>query len=1280
MRSLLPSGHMTFPGELHCGANMNTYAEYPPSRPAQEPVEPPRPHGAPLQEDVDMSSGSSGNETENCPSGRGLRGGKELGVLVRPPVAPPGPDAFGLLMAKSEHSTTTSGCSSEQSAKADTHKELIKTLKELRVHLPGDKKAKGKASTLATLKYALRSVKQVKASEEYYQLLLSGESQACGASLPCYTAEDIEGATSEFIVKNAGMFAAAVSLVTGKILYVSDQVASIFHCKRDVFPGARFVEFLAPHDVSVFHASTTPYKLPLWGVCSGADAFTQDCMEEKSFFCRVSVGKSHENEIRYHPFRMTPYLVKVRDPQGTEGQLCCVLLAERMHSGYEAPRIPPEKRIFTTTHTPNCLFQDVDERAVPLLGYLPQDLIETPLLVRLHPSDRPLMLTIHKKIVQSGGQPFDSSPIRFRARNGEYVTLDTSWSSFINPWSRKISFIIGRHRVRVGPLNEDVFSAPSCVEEKGLHPSDQELTEQIHRLLLQPVPHSGSSGYGSLGSNGSHEPLMSQTSSSDSNGHKHSRQRRTEICKNANGRVKSKSPYPGDSGEQKEKRATETQSSSCAQMKAVPVEKDSSGASLPPGGFPEELGGKSPPAGSYQQISCLDGVIRYLESCSEAATLKRKCEFPANVATQKAGDKRKAVAGLGPHGTETASPSEVNSHAEVGAHLTSLTLPGKAESVVSLGSQCSYSSTIVHVGDKKPQPELELVEDAVSGPESLDGRPCGLGAEKDPLRTLGLTKEVLAAHTQKEEQSFLLKFKEMRKLHVFQSRCHYYLQEKSKGQLSERTTPGLRNASGIDSSWKKNGKNRKLKSKRAKPRDSSESTGSRGLAPHRPPLVGLNATAWSPSDTSQSSRPSTPFPDSMPAYSLPVFPAPGLMPTPGPVAATPVAPHASFAVPTVPMDTQHPPFTVPLAPVMALVLPNYSFPMVTPGLPQAFFPGQPNFLPKMIPASQPELPGRTSPPKQPCTCPRAECGPPASRAATPASLPSASGPTGRASPPLFESRGSSPLQLNLLQLEEAPEGSAVAATTAGSSETTGAGPDYKPGTALDRQPKPSPIREEPTDAPNSDALSTSSGLLDLLLHEDLCSATGSALSGSGASDSLGSSSLGRDTSGSGAGSSDTSHTSKYFGSVESSENNHKAEVKADVEESKHFIRHVLQDPVWLLMANADDSIMMTYQMPSRNLETVLKEDREKMEPLLKSQPKFTEGQTRELQDAHPWLREGHLPPALDVTECVYCENKEEDSICVPYEEDVPTLGLSGDPDTKEEGSGAPLSHRREEQT
>lgn len=42
---------------------------------------------------------------------------------------------------------------------------------------------------------------------------------------------------------------------------------------------------------------------------------------------------------------------------------------------------------------------------------------------------------------------------------------------------------------------------------------------------------------------------------------------------------------------------------------------------------------------------------RYLESCSEAATLKRKCEFLGNMATQKASDKRKAVASPGLHST-----------------------------------------------------------------------------------------------------------------------------------------------------------------------------------------------------------------------------------------------------------------------------------------------------------------------------------------------------------------------------------------------------------------------------------------------------------------------------------------------------------------------------------------------------------------------------------------------------------------------------------------------------
>lgn len=51
-------------------------------------------------------------------------------------------------------------------------------------------------------------------------------------------------------------------------------------------------------------------------------------------------------------------------------------------------------------------------------------------------------------VLQLAGQPFDHSPIRFCARNGEYVTMDTSWAGFVHPWSRKVAFVLGRHKVR----------------------------------------------------------------------------------------------------------------------------------------------------------------------------------------------------------------------------------------------------------------------------------------------------------------------------------------------------------------------------------------------------------------------------------------------------------------------------------------------------------------------------------------------------------------------------------------------------------------------------------------------------------------------------------------------------------------------------------------------------------------------------------------------------------------------------------------------------------------
>lgn len=50
-------------------------------------------------------------------------------------------------------------------------------------------------------------------------------------------------------------------------------------------------------------------------------------------------------------------------------------------------------------------------------------------------------------VLQLRGVPFKSGIFRLRTRNGCWVEVETEWSSFINPWSNQLDFIIGQHTV-----------------------------------------------------------------------------------------------------------------------------------------------------------------------------------------------------------------------------------------------------------------------------------------------------------------------------------------------------------------------------------------------------------------------------------------------------------------------------------------------------------------------------------------------------------------------------------------------------------------------------------------------------------------------------------------------------------------------------------------------------------------------------------------------------------------------------------------------------------------
>ncbi|CAH7446855.1 unknown_gene_5774 [Phodopus roborovskii] len=392
--------------------------------------------------------------------------------------------------------------------------ELIMLVQEMKKSFPAERHTK--PSTLDALNYALRCVLSVQANGGLFLNLSPRGAPEMGVAV--YSPEELASLASELASKNTDAFVAVFSFLSGRLVHISEQAALILNSKKDTLKSSHFVDLLAPQDVSVFYAHTVRSQLPFWNNWTQR-ASQCEYAPVKAFFCRICGGGDRAQKKLCYPFRILPYLVHVQNSAQPEPEPCCLALAEKIHSGYEAPRIPVDKRIFTTTHTPGCVFLEVDDRAVPLLGYLPQDLIGTSILTYLHPEDRPLMVAIHQKVLKYVGHPpFEHSPIRFCTQNGDYIILDSSWSSFVNPWSRKVSFIIGRHKVRTSPLNEDVFA--TGIKKATNNDKDiTELQEQIHKLLLQPVHASASSGYGSLGSSGSQEQHISIASSSEASGH-----------------------------------------------------------------------------------------------------------------------------------------------------------------------------------------------------------------------------------------------------------------------------------------------------------------------------------------------------------------------------------------------------------------------------------------------------------------------------------------------------------------------------------------------------------------------------------------------------------------------------------------------------------------------------------------------------------------------------------------------------------------------------------------
>ncbi|KFQ33691.1 Period circadian protein 3, partial [Mesitornis unicolor] len=1106
-------------------------------------------------------------------------------------------------------------------------------IQEMKRCLPEEKRSSSKPSTISALNYALQCVQQVQANNDFFQAL--NDRRVFQTDVMTYSIEELVAVASEHTPKNTDTFVAVFSLLSGRIVHISEQAAAILNCKKKVLDSSRFVELLVPQDVSVFYTHTDQSHLPLWNVESQT-ASLYECAQVKSFFCRIRQvhyysflgGKDQEQETRCYPFRITPYLVHVCTSVHLDAESCCLALAEKIHSGYEGksgrstPRIPMEKRIFTTTHTPGCVFLEIDDRAVPLLGYLPQDLIGTSILMYLHPEDRPLMIAIHRKILKFAGQPpFEHLPIRFCTQNGDYVILDTSWSSFVNPWSRKVVFIIGRHKVRTSPLNEDVFATRSK-EMSGVEKEIRELQGQIYKLLLQPVHSNVSSGYGSLGSNGSYEHYISIASSSDSNGNcaEEIQEPMTlqQVCADVN-RLKnlgqqlyiasrSKAQNGNEQAVSSEVLGGKRHTTSCF------LQTLRSDSTEEPGNTFYDDSKKTPRVPSYQQINCVDSIIRYLESCSIPA-LKRKCKSSANTSSSSSEDDKQAQ-----QSQQEVGALEVSADGEevlkdqtaagmVGAPLADLTLSNKAPSVVSVTSQCSYSSTIVHV--PHPESEVTTMEDTIIGNEQIELPPANaqiLTMVPEDLKPVGLTKETLSAHTQKEEQNYVDRFRQRILLSPFRT----YLQQRSRSNNGHSCGQGDSPSKQMSPANCKKGKHGKFKRQKPQRRssDSQSSTKNKSRLPCEKRTT--QKQSYSPSEVSYLSSSSM---NVLPPMGLPVCSDP-LSSFPASPVGEKLAPHSlkpeSMSSSQLCCEAQSCPALYPpnIGTFMAVFF--QSFPMYAQ-MPQYVFLPSPQYVypPSSYPCTtQPPAPSPSAP--SPVTPRSADQPFPASSATR-----TEDQQEGQHAQALLlsSSRSSSPLQLNLLQ-EELPKPMELSIST---------------GVKACAEAK---CDNDPEDSGNSASHCASSEFTDRSLYEDSQSGTGSATSGSGSalSASLGSGS--NETSGCGT-----------------EEKHQEAAEKGTAHKSKHESAGVMMD-------HTSEQVLMTYQLPNRVKEEVLKEDLEKLIVMRKQQPRFTDGQKKELAEVHTWIRTQTVPLQISTQGCVTCDIREASCEAAMADDDVESKGKS----------------------
>ncbi|XP_039664758.1 aryl hydrocarbon receptor nuclear translocator-like protein 2 isoform X3 [Perca fluviatilis] len=289
------------------------------------------------------------------------------------------------------------------------------------------------------------------------------------------------------VLKAADGFLFVVGCDRGKIVFVSESVTKILNYSRAELIGQSLFDYIHPKDMGkvkeqlsaselyprerLIDAKTglqVQADLPVSAarLCSGA---------RRSFFCRMkynkifikveekefqaSTSKKKESQ-KYCTVHCTGYMRSwptshlEMDGDGEPDKqdssyYSCLVAVGRIHS-HSSPQVNGEVRVkpieFITRFAMDGKFTFVDQRATTILGYLPQELLGTSCYEYFHQDDLPHLADKHRKVLRSKDK-IETDCYKFKTKFGSFVTLQSQWFSFVNPWTKEVEYIVSTNTV-----------------------------------------------------------------------------------------------------------------------------------------------------------------------------------------------------------------------------------------------------------------------------------------------------------------------------------------------------------------------------------------------------------------------------------------------------------------------------------------------------------------------------------------------------------------------------------------------------------------------------------------------------------------------------------------------------------------------------------------------------------------------------------------------------------------------------------------------------------------